>query len=194
MFLACCLALSLGVPLLTPAETGRVLGGEVLARSETSGNASGKASGYGVGAIAIDRSVADTWAVLANYADKAEYQPRVSRCTVLGREGDVLRVAMEVSATIMTVRYTGLYTLDPVAHTVRWKLDKTAAGNGIQDMEGGYALIRVSEARTILYFRSYVDSGRMVPRFIQDHFSVKAIPDLLKSVKARVESGGTYRK
>jgi len=61
-------------------------------------------------------------------------------------------------------------------------------------MEGGYALIRVSEARTILYFRSYVDSGRMVPRFIQDHFSVKAIPDLLKSVKARVESGGTYRK
>ena len=194
MLLTCLLALTLTTPDLTPAEFDRVLKGEVLARSEASESASGKTSGRGVGAIAVDRPVEQTWRILANYQDKAEYQPRVDKCTIVARDGYVLHVAMDVNATLMTVHYTGIYTLDPVAHAVHWVLDKQAAGNTIRDMEGGYVLIPVSPSRTIIYLNTYVDSGALVPRFIQNFFSVKAIPDLLKAVKMRVESDGAWHK
>jgi hypothetical protein len=194
MLLAYALVLALGTPPLTPPELAQVLQGEVVVRSETSVTPSGKTAGYGIGAIAIDRSMAETWKVLANYDDKAEYQPRVEKCAIVSREGDVLHVAMEVNATLMTVRYTGVYTLDPAAHSVSWRLDKDAAGNTIKDMDGSYTLVLATPTRTLLYFRTYVDSGLLVPRFIQNHFSVKAIPELLKSIKQRVESGGTWHK
>ena len=195
MILALLLALSLGPPVLTPAEIDRVLRGEVLARSDPSITPDGKTSGYGVGAIEIDRPVDEIWKVLANYDDKAEYQPRVQKCTVVHRDGDVLRVAMVVDATIMTVSYTGIYTLDPAAHSVHWILDRQAAGNTIQYMDGGYALIPVTQTRTILYFKTFVDSGHLIPHFLQNYFgTVRAIPDLLRAIKMRVESGGTWHK
>lgn len=194
MLLAYALMLSLATPPLTAPEIERVLQGEVLVRSEPAVTQAGKTAGYGVGAIEIDRSIEETWKVVANYEDKAEYQPRVDKCTVVSRKGNVLRVAMALNATIMTVSYTGVYTLDPVNHTVRWGLDRQATGNTIRDMDGGYTLIPVSKTRTILYFKTYVDSGRMVPRFVQNYFSVKAIPALLHAVKQRVETGGKWHK
>jgi hypothetical protein len=194
MFLSVLLALLMSPPALPDAELARVLAGELVVRSEPSVTPAGKTAGYGLGAVAIEKSIAETWKVLATYEDKAEYQPRVTKCTVLSRDGRTLRVAMAVDAGIMTATYTGLYTLDPAAHTVHWVLDHQAAGNTIADMDGGYWLVAAGPGRTILYFKSYVDSGHLVPRFIQNHFSLKAIPDLLQAIKRRVESGGTYHK
>jgi carbon monoxide dehydrogenase subunit G len=194
MLLSFALALMMSPPALPPADLARALEGEIVVRSEPSVTPAGKTAGYGIGAIAIDKSIEDTWKVLSNYTDKAQYQPRVDTCTILGREGNTLRVAMAIDAGIMTATYTGLYTLDPAAHSVHWTLDRQAPGNNIADMDGSYWLVKVSPVRTILYFRSYVDSGHLVPRFIQNHFSIKAIPDLLKAIKQRVESNGTYHK
>ena len=64
LLLACALALTLVTPDLTRAEMDRVLNGEVLVRSEAAETPSGKAAGYGIGAIAVDRSVEQTWKVL----------------------------------------------------------------------------------------------------------------------------------
>ena len=194
MLLAPVLALVLGMPALTPPELARVLQGDVLAWSEPGVSAAGTAAGYGLGAIEIDASIPAVWKVLANYDDKAEYQPRVVTSKVVDRSGDVLRVAVTVDATLMTVRYTGLYTLDPATHSVHWVLDTQAAGNSLQAMEGGYTLVYLAPAKTILRFRTFVATGSLVPQFIQNHFSLKAIPALLTSIKKRVESGGTYHK
>jgi carbon monoxide dehydrogenase subunit G len=194
MLLPIALFLLMPPPALPEADLAKVLGGAMVVRSEPSVTPDGKTAGYGLGAIAIDKSIADAWKVLSNYEDKAEYQPRVTKCTVLSRQGHTLRVAMAIDAGIMTATYTGLYTLDPAAHTVHWTLDRQAAGNTIADMDGGYWLVKVSPGKTILYFKSYVDSGHLVPRFLQNHFSIKAIPDLLKAIKQRVESNGTYHK
>ena len=194
MLLATVLALGLGMSPLTPPDLARVLQGEVLAWSEPGQSSGGTAAGYGLGAIEIDASIPEIWKVLANYDDKAEYQPRVLQCLVLDRTGEVLRVAVVVDATLMTVSYTGLYTLDPATHSVHWVLDSRAAGNTLRAMEGGYTLEYLTPGKTILRFRTFVATGSLVPQFIQNHFSLKAIPALLTSIKRRVESGGTYHK
>lgn len=188
--------MALGAPVggLSDAELATALRGEVPVRSEAFTNAAGKAAGRGVGAIVIERPIAEVWASVSHYDDKAEYQPRVEKVEVLERRPGLLRVRMTVNASITTARYTGWYALDDKARTVRWRLDTEAEGNTISDMDGGYTMHELGPSRTLLVYRTYVDAGRAVPRFVQDFMARRSIPDLLRSIKRRIESGGTWRK
>ncbi len=179
---------------LSDQELADALKGGVPARIEQFDAPSGKSAGRGVGAIVVDRSIAEVWVTLSRYDDKAEYQPRVKKVTVLERFPDKIRARFEIDASIMTVRYTAWFILDQAAHSIRWTLDPTATDNGIVAAEGDYHLFEVSPTQTLVVYRTYVDSGRSVMRSIQDYFARKAIPNLLHAVKKRVESGGTYKK
>jgi hypothetical protein len=188
------LALAGPVAGLTQGEIDAALRGEVPVRTEQFTTASGQAAGRGLGAIVIERPVETVWATVSHYDDRAEYIPRLEKVTVLERQPDRLRVRQEVDASITTARYTGWYRLDAGEHAVRWKLDPTAGDNTIRDTEGEYRLFEVSPSRTLLVYRSYVDSGRAVPRSIQEYIARRAVPDLLHAIKKRVESGGTWKK
>jgi hypothetical protein len=179
---------------LAEAELNAALRGEVALRTETFTTATGQSAGRGVGAIVIDRSVPEVWAVVSRYEDKAEYQPRLKTVTVLERQLGRLRVKMEIDAALMTARYTGWFSLDDAAHTIHWSLDRAATDNNIRDVDGEYRLFEVSRSRTLLVYRTFVDTGRSVPKWIQDFMTRKSIPNLLGAIKKRVESGGTYRK
>lgn len=179
---------------LTDAELAAALRGEVPVRTETFTAPSGKASGRGVGAIVIDRPLAEVWAVVSRYEDKAEYQPRVEKVWVLEKSPEQVKVKMQINASVTTAYYTAIYKLDPVAYTVRWTLDKTAPGNTVADIDGGYNLAAVSPTSTLVVYRAWVDTGRAVPRFIQDYMARRSVPNLLRAIKKRVESGGTWRR
>jgi hypothetical protein len=179
---------------LTDDELARALRGEVLTRTESFVAPGGRSTGRGMGAILIERSLAEAWAVVARYDDKAEYLPRVEKSEVLERTPAELRVRMTVDASVTTARYTNRIALDESAHVVHWTLDKTAPGNTIADCDGEYRLVEIAPARTLLLYRTWVDTGRSVPRFIQDYMSRRSIPNLLRAIKRRVESGGAYHK
>jgi hypothetical protein len=179
---------------LSDRELADALKGDVPARIESFAATNGKAAGRGVGAIVIDRSIAEVWVTLSRYDDKAEYQPRVKQVTVLDRLPDRIHARFEIDASIMTARYTAWFVLDSRAHTIRWSLDTTAADNTIAAVDGDYHLFEVTPMQTLVVYRAYVDSGRAVPHSIQNYIARKSIPNLLRAVKKRVESGGTYKK
>lgn len=194
MLLSLVLAVIAPVAGLTEAEMEQVLAGKVPVRSETFTTQSGKSAGRVFGAIVIDKPVADVWAIISRYEDKAEYMPRLKEVTVLDKQPDKVRCKMVVDASVTTARYTAIYTLDEKERTIRWNLDKTATDNTINDVEGEYKMIELDAGRTLVAYRTWVDSGKAVPRFIQDYMAKKSVPDMLKAVKQRVESGGTYKK
>lgn len=179
---------------LTEPELAMALRGDVPVRSEAMTTTAGKASGRGIGAIVVDRPLADVWAVVSHYEDKAEYQPRVEKVWVLEKQPDHLKVRMQINASVTTARYTADFQLDHEAHTVRWRLDKNAPDNTIKDCDGGYQLAEVEPGKTLVVYQGWVDSGRAVPRFIQEYMTRRSIPNLLRAVKKRVESGGTWKK
>ena len=129
---------------LTELELAAALRGEVALRTETVTGASGKAAGRGVGAIVIERSIGDVWATVSRYDDKAEYQPRLQKVEVLERRPGLLRVRMEVDATITTARYTGHFRLDEREHSISWTLDRSATDNTVADIDGGYRMFEIS--------------------------------------------------
>ncbi len=179
---------------LSDAELAQALKGDVPARTETFVAPSGKSAGRGVGAVVIDRPIAEVWTHLSRYEDKAEYQPRVKSVTVLEHLANRIHARFVIDATIMTARYTAWFDLDPVAHVIHWTLDGQATDNTIAAADGEYRMFEVGAAQTLVVYRTYVDSGRSIARSIQDYFTRKAIPNLLRAVKKRIESGGTYKK
>jgi carbon monoxide dehydrogenase subunit G len=179
---------------LSDQDLADALKGEVPAHTESFTTQSGKSAGRGVGAIVIDRPMAEVWTTLSRYEDKAEYQPRVESVTVLDRLPDRIRARLVVDASVTTARYTAWFVFDPRAHTIHWTLDPTAKDNTIAAVDGDYRLFEVSPTRTLVVYRTYVDSGHSVPVSIQNYFARKSIPNLLHALKKRVESGGSYKK
>jgi carbon monoxide dehydrogenase subunit G len=179
---------------LSDGELAQALKGDVPARTESFLAPSGKSAGRGVGAIVIDRPIAEVWTHLSRYEDKAEYQPRVKAVTVLEKQPDRIRARFIVDASIMTAKYTAWFVFDPGAHIIHWTLDGTATDNTIAAADGDYHMFEVAPGQTLVVYRTYIDTGRSIAQSIQNYFTRKAIPNLLRAVKKRIESGGTWKK
>ncbi len=179
---------------LSQVEVEAALRGEIPARTETFTNAHGQPSGRGLGAILIQRPIAEVWATLIRYEDKPEYIPRLRSVAILEKHSDRVRIRQEIDASITTARYTAWYQFFSDEHAIRWKLDGSAADNTLADVEGEYRLVEHSPTQTLLIYRTYVDPGRAVPQFIRNYMAVKSLPKFLRAVKMRVESGGTWKK
>jgi carbon monoxide dehydrogenase subunit G len=179
---------------LSDGEFSKALAGDVPVHTETFASPSGKSAGRGVGAIVIERPIAEVWTHLSRYEDKAEYQPRVKSVTILEKLADRIRARFVVDATIMTAKYTAWFVFDPAAHVIHWTLDDKASDNTIVAADGDYRMFEVEPGKTLVVYRTYIDSGRAIAASIQNYFTRKAIPDLLKAVKKRIESGGTWKK
>jgi carbon monoxide dehydrogenase subunit G len=192
--LALCLAAAVALTGLSDAEMRDALAGKVPTRSETFTTDSGKSAGRGLGAIVIERPIAEVWATLSRYDDRTEYIPRLKSVQVLERQPGRARIRQEIDATVTTARYTAWYRFDEATHTISWTLDKTASDNTVSGVEGDYRLSEVAPGRTLLVYRAYVDSGLKVPQSIQQYMQRRSMPDLLRAIKKRVESGGTWKR
>lgn len=179
---------------LTDGELSDARAGKVPTRSESFVNAKGKSAGRGLGAIVIDRPAHEVWATLSHYEDRAEYIPRLKSIAVLERQPGRLRVRQEIDATVTTARYTAWYVLDEAALTISWTLDKSATDNTIAEAEGEYRMQVLDAGHTLLVYRTYVDSGLKVPQSIQSYMQRRSIPELMRNIKKRVESGGTWKR
>jgi len=179
---------------LSDAELRDAMAGRVPTRSESFSNARGKAAGRGWAAIVIERPVGEVWATLSRYEDHAEYIPRLKSVTVLERQPGRLRVRQEIDATVTTARFTAWFRLDEAEHQISWSLDKTATDSTVSDVEGDYRMAELTPQRTLLVYRTYVDTGMRVPLFIQSYMQKRSLPELLQAIKRRVESGGTWKK
>ncbi len=177
---------------LSAAEVDATLHGQVLVRIEP--RPAGKTAGRGIGAITVDRPIGEVWTTITRFEDKAEYMPRLKTLTILSQSPEEVRVLMVVDAAVTKIRYTMLFHRDAATHTLSWKLDHSVTDNGIADSEGEYRLYEIDPAHTLVTYTSYVDTGRAVPRFIQDHMARKSIPDLLRAIKKRVETGGLWKR
>jgi hypothetical protein len=179
---------------LTSAELEQASAGGIPTRTEAFTNERGQAAGRGWGAIVVERPIAEVWATLSRYDDRAEYVPRLKSVTVLAREPQRLRLRQEIDATVTTARYVAWFRLDEATRTISWTLDKSAPENTVKEADGDYRLAELAPGRTIVVYRAYVDSGLHVPTAIQSYLQKRSIPDLLRAIKRRVESGGTWKK
>ena len=179
---------------LSAAEISKAREGDVPAHSESFTSKSGKTAGRVVGAIVIERPLGEVWSTLARFEDRPEYIPRLKAIQVLERTPMRLRVLQIVDAGITTARTTLWFELDDVQHVIAWKLDESAKDNSVRAVEGDYRMLELGPRETLLGYRTHIDTGLRVPQLVQSHMQKRALPELLRAIKRRVESGGTWKR
>src|SRR5207245_7935597 len=89
------------------------------------------------------------------------------------------------------------YTLDlifkPAQRTVSWVLDKSRS-HDIADTFGAWEFLPYSQGKTVRRYTTTVDSGTVVPRFLEDFLIKNDLPEVLLSMRRRTESDGTWKK
>ena len=77
---------------------------------------------------------------------------------------------------------------------IAWKLDESAKDNSVRAVEGDYRMLELGPRETLLGYRTHIDTGLRVPQLVQSHMQKRALPELLRAIKRRVESGGTWKR
>lgn len=178
---------------LTADELTRMEKGGVVVKTDTYPTGDGT-RGAGITAYCVINKPPDAaWAVMLNYHKFDEFMPRLERIEVLEKTKHTMKITETVRVPLGAISYTLDLIFKPTQRTVSWALDKSRK-HDIADTFGAWEFLSYSQGKTILRYTSTLDSGLFVPRFLEDFLIRNDVPDVLLSLKRRIESDGTWKK
>ena len=172
----------------------KLLAGEPVYQLVETKAPDGTTSGHGESYIIINAPVEQCWKIFTEFDKMQEYIPRKTKSVVVSRSGNHAVVDKEFDFYLVTIKYTMLYTIDPEAHRLDFKMDQSRP-HDLKDTEGYYQFVKLDDKQTLfIYAATKVDTGLKAPAFIQDYLSSRDLPAVAGNVKKRIESGGTWTK
>lgn len=177
---------------LTPANIAKMEKGEVVMLDQTYVDGEGKTRGKGLAMAMVNASPDTIWKFLGDFNNYPQFMPRVTSTKTYLSSGSKKGVYFTLKVAFKTVKYNCMHTIDKGTRTVKWELDKSKE-NDIAETIGAW-IIKPQGEKSILCYTVAVDTGMAVPKVIQDYLTKKDLPNVVKAMKSRVESGGTYKK
>lgn len=178
---------------LSAADVARLEKGEVLLLKETYKDAKGKMRGRGTAAVLVEKPADEAWRHLRKFDAFAEFLPRVTESKVYEKAGNRVGVAFTLKILFARIRYHCVQTLDEPNRTIRWTLDERKK-NDIASTTGYWRATPHGDGKCILTYAVAVDTGRAVPKLVQDFLTRRDLPGVVRVMKKRIESGGKYKK
>jgi len=130
---------------------------------------------------------------MLNYHQFNEFMPRLEKVQVLEKTKNTMKVTQTVRVPLGVIRYTLDLIFKPAQRTVSWVLDKSRS-HDIADTFGAWEFLPYRQGKTVLRYTTTVDSGTVVPRFLEDFLIKNDLPEVLLSMRRRTESDGTWKK
>lgn len=137
----------------------------------------------------IKASPSSVYGVLTDYEHYAEFMPNVDRTTVLERRPDLVRYRVDL-VMMRFYRYEAVCerNLEP-NRRISWD---DSFGHGQRSL--GSWQLAARDGGTELSYHTKVDPGMPVPGPLVSYMSDRGVPDLIASIRRRVESGGLWHK
>lgn len=177
---------------LTAENITKMEKGEVILFDQTYTDSAGNVRGKGL-AMAMVKADKDTaWKHLNDFANYKDFMPRIIHSSIYHDAGGKLGVKYTIKVLMVKVTYHCMHTFDKPNGYIRYKLD-TSKENEIAATEG-YWKVFDKDGKTIIAYTVAVDTGRAIPKSIQDYLTKKDLPNVVRAAKKRIESGGTYKK
>lgn len=164
----------------TPDELAKLKAGETITRPFSIEGMSGVEAVFWV-----DAPPETAFRILSDSPRLAEFMPNLNACTVL-EEGDryaIVRYQSDQGEMVQRRSY-----LAP--NRVTWKLVKAT---GLKDVRGRW-LIEPAADGAVLSYGVAVQAAFPIPQPLVDAFQSRSLPALVRNVRSRVESGGTWVK
>ena len=156
--------------------------GEVVLRSETDGRES---SGRLEAAVLIRADVERIWDTVTACDDAVKFVPGLRSCRVLERKGDKSRIEHRVKFSWFLPEVT--YVLEAEYDPPR-RIDFQRVVGDLKELNGTWTLEPLDQdGRTLVAYSVDLDPGFFVPGWLVRLALSADLPDLLKSLRRRVE-------
>ncbi len=136
----------------------------------------------------------EVWKIIRSYNTFADFFPRVRECRITRQEGETYWVEYHTEIMGLTVVYHLQLIGTEKFHRIDFFMDREQP-NDVKDAVGVWILDETPDGKgTVLSYSIFVDSGIPVPQFIARKISKPNLVQVVKNVRLRVESGGTWKK
>jgi uncharacterized protein YndB with AHSA1/START domain len=136
----------------------------------------------------------EVWAVMRDYNRFAEFFPRVRECRTFKQEGESYWVRYHTEVLgMMVVYHLQLVGVEKFRRIV-FSLDPNQP-NDVDDTRGFWVFDDAPDGQgTVLTYSIFIDPGLPIPDWLGRKISKPNLVQVVKNVRSRVESGGTWKK
>lgn len=175
-------------------EWNKLKAGEVIITEVANVNPDGSQRVDFLAKIFIKAGREAVWKVIRDYEKFPEFMPNVQKCKILKQENETYWVYYEVKVMMVTVNYCLKAVGVEKYKKIEFKLDNICPSD-IRSTAGYWVLEDAPDGSgTIVHYSTYTDTGIPAPEALAKQAAKKSLPQVVKNVKQRVESGGTWKK
>jgi carbon monoxide dehydrogenase subunit G len=179
---------------VTQEEWKRLQKGEVIIKEVPARNPDGSQRMDFQAKIFVKADRKTTWKHLRDYEKFPEFMPNTIVCKIIKKDGEVYWVHYEVKVMKIRVKYDLRVEGKELYKRIEWKLDKSKP-HTIRNTYGYWLLEDApGGAGAVISYSAFVDTGIPAPEALAKKAAKKSFPQIVKNVKKRVESGGTWKK
>ena len=130
---------------------------------------------------------AQVWSVVTDFESRPQYVPGSKDVHIGRREGNRLWIDEHLRILLINVRFTVISTVDPEQGSVTWVLDHSTR-NDIADTTGSWTVVPLKDGiETLVRYRTWVDSGRSVPRLAEEFLTRRSLPKIVEGLRSEVQ-------
>ena len=180
---------------ITIEDTTKIMKGETVVTEERYKNAKGDTLARAKVVVLINAPWEKILKTLVNFPAMKEFMPRVKSCKKISGDDKQMIVHWSLSIAWTSIEYRLLTNVDKEKKMLSWKMDTTYKDHDIRDTTGFWKFHSVEgdTSKTIAEYSLTLDTGMMVPGFVQNYLTKKDLPNVANSVKKRVESNGKWK-
>ncbi|NLH49011.1 MAG: hypothetical protein GX444_10460 [Myxococcales bacterium] len=180
---------------LTPEELAKVKAGQIVVKNNIQ---NGSEKGYGVAYGIMKGSVDDFWKVIFDYSHYLEFYPRLEKVTPVSVTASQAIVTFDMDATIKTMTYTTVGTIDADRMGMTWVLDMNRPHKFFKANDGHWKLEQLEPGVILAEYLVSVslDLGPFsgMATKIVNSMAKDDLPDVINCTRKRLESGGTWKR
>jgi ribosome-associated toxin RatA of RatAB toxin-antitoxin module len=170
----------------TAADWQALMQGKVVTTTVADTRAGGGTQSTNEASAVIPYPPAEVWSVVTDFESRPRFVPGNKEAHIIRREGNRLWIAEHLRILLINVRFVVISTLDPEQGIVTWVIDRNAA-HDIADTTGAWTVVPLEGGQaTLVRYRTWIDSGRSVPRFVEDFLTKRSLPKIVEGIRAEV--------
>lgn len=151
------------------------------AASATGGQSTSEASAI------VPYPPAQVWSVVTDFESRPRFVPGLKSVQILRREGKRLWIAEHLRILLINIRFVVVSTVDVEQGSVTWVMDHSAE-HDIADTTGSWTVVPLDGGReTLVQYRTWIDSGRSVPRLAEDFLAKRSLPKIVEGIRSEVQ-------
>ena len=181
------------MPDLTSQQWKQLEKGDMVKRHEKYTDSDGHSAGRGVAYIIANKPHTSVWEQLMKFDRYHEFYPMVKKCEVYKEQGNEIWVQFNIKVPLMKIRYHIWHEFFPEESRLIWEMDQSKE-NAYKNTTGHWIVWPMENGKSLLGYTAELESGKPIPKFIEDMIADQGLAKVMESIKKRVESGGKYKR